>query len=223
MAKYDIILFDLDGTLTEPKEGITRSVQYALAKFGIYENDLDSLVKFIGPPLKDSFIKYYYLDEKQAWQAVLFYREYFAKKGMFENAVFEGIPELLHDLKDMGKKLAVATSKPTFYSEKILDYFKIAKYFTLVAGSNLDGTRVIKTEIIRYALEETAGGITSGVVMVGDREHDIIGARENGIDSIAVTYGYGSVTELRKAQPAHLAGSVIDLEKILCGFSQGNN
>ena len=216
MAKYDLVMFDLDGTLTDPREGITKSVQYALARFGIYEHDLDNLVKFIGPPLKDSFMKYYSLDERQAWQAVLAYREYFAEKGIFQNAVHPGIPELLHKLKKMGKKLAVATAKPTVYSEKIVEYFDLARYFSLVAGSNLDGTRVKKSEVIGYALEEAAGGVKSGAIMVGDREHDIIGARENGIDSIAVTFGYGAKEELEKARPTYLAGSVDELARILC-------
>lgn len=219
MSKYDLVLFDLDGTLTDPREGITKSIQYALAKFGIIEHDLDNLVKFIGPPLKDSFMKYYSFDERQAWQAVLAYREYFAVKGIFQNAVYEGIPHLLHKLKETGKKLVVATAKPTVYSEKIVEHFGLAGYFSLVAGSNLDGTRVVKAEVIRYALDEVNGGVKSGAVMVGDREHDICGARENGIDSIAVTFGYGPRAELEAAHPTYLAASVGELGKILCGHN----
>lgn len=208
---YDVILFDLDGTLTDPKPGITRSVQYALAKFDIHVADLDSLIPFIGPPLTESFQVFYHLSEADAKQAVGYYREYFTEKGLYENAVFDGIPELLANLKQAGKTLMVATSKPTVFAEKILQHFQLAHYFSRIVGSNLDGTRVDKDEVIAFALTECAGTPNEKIIMVGDRKHDVLGARKNGIYCIAAAFGYGSPEELREAKPQGIAASVQDL------------
>jgi phosphoglycolate phosphatase len=215
MKIYDTILFDLDGTLTDPKIGITRSVQYALAKFDIYESDLDKLIPFIGPPLYESFMEFYGFSEAKAHQAVAYYREYFSQTGMYENAVFPGIPALLADLAHKGKRLIVATSKPTVFSVEILKHFGIYEYFTLVVGSNLDGTRIAKTEIIEHILCEIACEQRASLVMVGDRKHDLIGAQNTGVDSIAVTYGYGALEELQNANPTYLVNSVAELAAIL--------
>ncbi|MGR6835211.1 HAD family hydrolase [Syntrophomonas erecta] len=212
MKDYQTILFDLDGTLTDPKEGITKSVQYALNKSGIKVPEQDELVKFIGPPLVESFRKFFQLGHDQAWKAVEYYREYFSVRGMYENEVYPGIDNLLKDLSEQGKCLAVATSKPTIYSERILEYFKLDKYFSLVIGSNLDGSRVVKKEIIEIA---QAGKDPGQTVMVGDRMHDVVGAHHNGIDSIAVAYGYGSIEELTNADPTYLVKTVQELGKLL--------
>lgn len=207
---YSNILFDLDGTLTDSKLGITKSVQYALNKLDIVEEDLEKLEAFIGPPLISSFMKYYSMTEQEAKTAVEYYREYFAKTGLYENQVYEGIVELLELLVSYNKKLMVATAKPTFYTEKILNYFDIDHYFSFICGSNLDGTRTEKHEIIRHVMQET-GIDKKTTVMIGDRKYDITGAQENGIQSIAVTYGYGSKKELTEAGPTHIVEGVQEL------------
>lgn len=212
---YKYILFDLDGTLTDPKEGITKSVAYALDAYGIYVEDLDSLCKFIGPPLKESFMVYYGMDDAQGEEAVAKYRERFSVTGLFENKVYEGIREMLECLKEEGKTLIVATSKPAVFSERILEHFDLMKYFTFLSGSELDGTRVDKAEVIAYALEKNGITDLSNVVMVGDREHDIIGANKNGIDSVAVLYGYGCMEEFEKHHATYVAESVEQLKNIL--------
>ncbi|MBP0725273.1 HAD family hydrolase [Bacillus sp. RG28] len=214
MEKYKIILFDLDGTLSDPKIGITKSVQYALQKMGIVEPDLDKLDCFIGPPLQDSFAEYYAFDEKQSTKAIEFYRERFKEKGMYENVLYEGIPSLLNLLKENHFTLVVATSKPTIFSEKILNYFKIDQYFDLVVGSNLDGTRSSKTEIIQYILDEYKDHMKDEFIMIGDRKHDIIGAENTGIDSIGVTYGYGSLDELNRSNPTYIVNNLEELVSI---------
>lgn len=212
---YDIILFDLDGTLTDPKEGIVNSIVYALNYFGIKENNRERLTKFIGPPLKDSFMEYYQFDEKLALRAIEKYREYFATKGIFENSVYPMIPELLEALSSLGKKLVLATSKPTDFAQRILDHFNLDQFFSFTAGSNLDGTRTRKGEVITYALRESLTGNQAKAVMIGDRKFDLIGAREVGIDSIGVLYGYGTYNELISETPNHLAHSVDELRRIL--------
>ena len=214
---YEYILFDLDGTLTDPKEGITKSVAYALESFGIHVEDLDSLCKFIGPPLKESFMVYYGLDDAQGDQAVKKYRERFAVTGLFENKVYPGIREMLELLKEQGKTLLVATSKPSIYARQILEHFDLMKYFTFLSGSELDGTRVDKAEVITYALQENKIQDLSKVIMIGDREHDIIGANKNGIDSIGVLYGYGCREEFEKNHASYVAKRVEELKEILLG------
>ena len=211
MTGYEMVLFDLDGTLTDSKIGITKSVQYALSKFSIREDNLDNLESFIGPPLSESFQKHYGFELTQAQDAVDFYREYFSTSGMYENAVYPGIPDLLADLKSKRKELIVATSKPTVFANQILNAFNLYHYFTVVVGSHLDGTRTSKTEIIAHALSTLEKSQNNNAVMVGDREHDIIGAQGNAIDSIAVTYGYGSLLELQRANPTYLAHAVEDI------------
>lgn len=213
------ILFDLDGTLTDPKEGITKSVRYALNRFGIQVDDLDSLCPFIGPPLTDSYKKYYGLSDEQAWQGVLVYREYFSRQGWHENKEYPGIREMLTALKAAGKILMVATSKPEEFAVRILEHFKLAEYFDFIGGADMEETRSRKGDVIRYVLEECGLGsgreAASKAVMVGDREHDVLGARECGLECIGVLYGYGSRKELENCKAAHVAGTVQDLEKLL--------
>ncbi|WP_461809731.1 HAD family hydrolase [Faecalimonas sp.] len=215
MKNYQYILFDLDGTLTDSQLGITTCVAYALEDFGIYTENLGELKKFIGPPLKESFMKYYNLTDEEGDKAVEKYRERFAMTGLYENEVYEGIPLLLEKLKTQGKTLLVATSKPTVYSEKILEHFGLNKYFRFVAGSELDGTRVNKAEVIQYALEKNDITDLKNVVMIGDKEHDMIGAKVCGVDSIGVLYGFGDRDELEKQGATYIAETVNDLEKIL--------
>ncbi|MGE8206818.1 HAD family hydrolase [Heyndrickxia sp. NPDC080065] len=217
MDKYKIILFDLDGTLSDPKMGITKSVQYALQKMDIDEPNIDKLECFIGPPLQVSFAEYYDFDEENTQRAIDYYRERFKNKGMFENELYSDIPLLLKSLKEQDYILVVATSKPTVFSEQILKYFKIDQYFELVVGSNLDGTRTSKTEIIQYIIDKYNEQKLDDFIMIGDRKHDIIGANNAGIDSIGVTYGYGSLKEISDSNPTHIVHSVDEIKDILIG------
>jgi len=212
---FEYILFDLDGTITDSGEGITKSVQYALKHFDIIVNNLEDLHKFIGPPLKESFKEYYKFDEEKADLALVKYREYYADKGIYENSLYDGIIELLDALKKNNKTIILATSKPEVYAKQILEYFKVDKYFTIVAGSNFEETRVKKGDVIKYALESAKISDLSKVIMVGDREHDIIGAKENNIKSIGVTYGYGDVIELTQARADYIANSTNQLLNII--------
>jgi phosphoglycolate phosphatase len=215
MIKYRTVLFDLDGTLTDPQVGITRSVQYALARMGIMEQDLEKLIYFIGPPLAASFMECYGMDETRSRRAVGYYREYFSQTGIFENAVYPGIEELLTELRQTDKTLAVATSKPGVFANRILEHFNLSGYFRFVAGSNLDGTLVEKAEVIAYALKNLPPVDSREVVMIGDRKHDIIGAKKNGIASIAVGYGYGAMSEILSAKPNSIASTVDELSALL--------
>ena len=195
--KYDIYLFDLDGTLTDPKIGITKSFQYALAEFGIHE-ELDNLTKFIGPPLRESFGGYGF-SESDIEKAVSKFREYFVKTGMFENTVYHDIPDILQNLKDRGRTLAVATSKVTEYANRILEHFNLAQYFDFVSGDEMDGslTKHGKRDIIQIALDNLDSERKMSTVMIGDRKHDVLGANDVGIDSIGVMWScYGSRDEL---------------------------
>lgn len=207
----EIILMDLDGTITNPKEGITKSVQYSLKKMGIEIQDLDSLVKHIGPPLKDGFMEYYGFSENEAQRAVEFYREYYKEIGIRQNEAYEGMEQLLIKLKQAGKTLIVATSKPEPLAVEVLDYFHLSNYFDDICGASFDDTRVSKEAVIRYALEKNGITELNSVVMVGDRRYDIIGAKAVGIPSIGVLYGFGDREELESAQADHIVEKVSDL------------
>ena len=216
MKKY--LLFDLDGTLTDPKVGICTCVQYALSSFGIEEPDLDKLEPFIGPPLKESFQKYYQFDDAQAEAAIEKYRERFRDTGIFENKLYDGIPQMLNALNSQGMFMAVASSKPTEFVRRILDHFGIGKYFKVVVGSELDGTRVQKEEVIQEALKQLFGNWPvekTKVYMIGDRCYDVEGARKVGVECVGVTYGYGSMEELREAKCDYIVRSVEELQKFL--------
>lgn len=209
---YKAIFFDLDGTLTESGEGITKSVQYALEKLGKPEEDLDKLRVFIGPPLMEQFMKYADIDETEARKAVEYYRERYAVKGIFENQPYEGVENLLRELKGRGYILAVASSKPEYYVTKILNYFNLSSYFEVVVGSEMNGARTSKTEVIEEALKRlNMSDRRKEVLMIGDKEHDVLGAREAGLDCVAVGYGYGTKEELTAAQPLKIAASVDEL------------
>lgn len=216
MKQY--ILFDLDGTLTDPKVGITTCVQYALESFGIEEPDPDKLEPFIGPPLKESFQNFYNMSEEDADKAVAKYRERFNDTGIFENELYGGIHDLLRTLKAGGMHLAVASSKPTVYVERILKHFKIDKYFEVVVGSELDGTRTDKPQVIQEVLHQFFPDHQvhyDEVYMVGDRKYDIQGAKTFRIESVGVTYGYGSMEELKEAKADYIVQSVAELKKFL--------
>ncbi|MGE7093004.1 HAD family hydrolase [Lysinibacillus sp. NPDC048646] len=215
MKKYSVVLVDLDGTLSDPKIGITKSVQYALEKMDIVERDLDKLETFIGPPLQVSFKEIYGLDDALINQAITYYRERFTDKGMFENQLYQHITTLLEHLKKQGYRLAVATSKPTVFAEQILNHFNLAQFFELIVGSNLDGTRSAKGDIIADVLAYFSEFNEDQFIMVGDRKYDLIGANENHIDSIGVTYGYGSLEELVDAKATYIVHSVNELKEIL--------
>lgn len=218
---FEYILFDLDGTLTDPKLGITSSVQYALRALGIEEPSLDKLEVFIGPPLTDSFREFYGLDEEQMATAVDRYRERFATQGIFENEIYPGIPQMLADLKEKGKILAIASSKPTLFVEQILDHFEIKKYFGYVIGSNMDGTRGRKEEVVGETLRQMLpAGMTpakkrDAVAMVGDRKFDIEGAAAHGITSVGVSFGYAPEGELEQAGADYIVNSVQSLYDVL--------
>jgi phosphoglycolate phosphatase len=218
MQHYTTYLFDLDGTLTDPRTGITKSVLYALDKLGIPEAEPKRLETFIGPPLLESFKKSYGLSDDKARQAVTYYREYFTDVGIFENNVYEGIGDLLSRLDVLGCQLALATSKPTIYAERILEHFSLRQYFDLVVGSNMDLTRVSKDEIITEVLRVLRHAKPSGI-MIGDRAEDIMAAKVCMIDSIAVGYGYGSEEELSDTKPTYIVHTVDELSTLLLRFA----
>lgn len=199
---YTTALFDLDGTLTESGIGITRSVAYALKKHGVTETDQEKLDRFVGPPLIDSFMRFYGFSREDAVQAVADYREYYAVTGIFENRVYDGVFEMLEALTRGGVRCILATSKPEHYANQILAHFDLANYFDFVAGATMDEKRTNKSDVIAYALAQTKA---ENAVMVGDREHDVLGAKAHGLDTIGVLYGYGSREELASAGAAYLA------------------
>lgn len=217
MKNYDILLFDLDGTLTDSAEGIVNCAEHALNAMGITEPDRSKLLRFIGPPLIDSFMDFYGMDKENAIKAVAAYRERYPVKGIFENRVYEGISEALDMLKRGGKRLAVATSKPEIYALRILDYFDLAKYFEICTGAELSGERNAKAEVIEECLKRLGSPDKSTVLMIGDRRHDVEGAKLCGVDCAGVKYGYSVGNELEIAgaeyvfdTPLQLAGAVLN-------------
>ena len=214
---YKAILFDLDGTLTESGEGITKCVQYALEKLGKPEADLKKLEVFIGPPLMEQFMKYAGLDEKTARRAVEYYRERYSTTGIFENRPYPGVEEMLQELKRKKYLLAVASSKPEYFVKQILDYFHLTEYFDEIVGSELNGSRTNKTEVIEETLRRLGlDKHREQVIMVGDKEHDVLGARTAGLECVAVSYGYGTEEEITAAQPLQTVSST---EEILDFFA----
>ncbi len=210
---YRNILFDLDGTLTDPSEGITNSVAYALGRFGIDVDDKTTLYKFIGPPLVDAFAEYYGFSKAYSEKATEYYRETFSVKGLYENKVYDGIVDMLKTLKSNGKMLILATSKPEKFAKEIMRYFDLEKYFNYICGATFDSTRNTKDTVIRYALEIAGVKDKTNTVMIGDRHHDIEGAKINGLDSIGVLYGFGSRKELTEAGATYIADNIDDILK----------
>ncbi len=215
MSKYNYILFDLDGTLTDSAEGIVNSVLHALQKNGIEENDREKLLAFVGPPLTDSFMKFYGMTEGRAKAMAEDYREYFRDRGWKENYVYEGIPQVLEQLKASGKHLYVATSKPEIFARQILEYFQLDTWFDYIGGSTLDGRISKKGQVIDSVLEQIGREHMNEMVMIGDREHDVYGARENGLPCVGVLYGYGTREELAGAGAAAICPTVAELPDYL--------
>lgn len=212
--KYRYFLLDLDGTITDPKLGITKAVAFSLKQYGIEIEHLDSLCDFIGPPLTESFQQYFGFSEEKSKEAVLKYREYYSPYGLYENQLYEGMAQLLKNIVNQGNKIILATSKPTIFAEKILKYFKIDQYFEFIAGSEMDLSRYGKGEVIEYALKKM--NINSeNAIMIGDRKHDIIGAKKNNLASIGVLYGYGKIEEMENAHADYIVHDVYELERLM--------
>ncbi|MBQ8166013.1 MAG: HAD hydrolase-like protein [Lachnospiraceae bacterium] len=222
MSSYKYILFDLDGTITEPFLGISNGIKYALDKFGIKMEDNETLRKFIGPPLRDSFREYCGFTEKQAEDATRYYREYYSVKGLEENEIMPGMDKALKQLCDKGFKLYLATSKPEKFAKIILENLGLLEYFDIAAGASFDGTREKKEQVIEYLLkqikEKYDGFNIEQAVMVGDRHFDINGASYFGMDSIGVTFGYGDFDELKNAGATY----VVDEAKGIVNVVEGN-
>jgi len=219
MLKY--VLFDLDGTLTESGPGIMNAAKIALNHFGIEENNVENLHKFVGPPLTESFGQRYGMNEADTQEAIAVFRKYYNITGIYENSVFEGIQEMLQQLKSNGLLLSIASSKPRPMIDIVVDHFDIRKYFDVIVGCELDGTRSQKKEVVDEVIRlfgELSGddAVLEHSIMVGDRMYDVNGARECGLECIGVTYGYGTRQELQEAGAAYIVDSVNELgEKLL--------
>ncbi len=205
--RYSYAFFDLDGTLTDSASGIAHSVQYAVRKFGIDPPDEQSLRVFVGPPLVKSFCDRFGFSKEKALQAIEYYREYYRARGMFENAVYDGIPELLVRLRESGIVCALATCKPRMFAGQILEHFGLDRYFAVVSGPELDGTRGEKHEVIEHACRALGVKACEQVLMIGDRDNDVLGARRCGMDCAGVLWGFGSRTELESAGVRYLCNT----------------
>lgn len=208
------VLFDLDGTITDPGLGITNSIMYSLSKFGITVSDRKELYPFIGPPLWESFERFFGFSKEQAQKAVDEYRVYYKDKGIFECELYEGMNELFKKLKEKGLKVVMATSKPEVFAKRLAEHFEFSQYFDLICGSMLDGTRKEKDEVIEHAIK-TLDIDPSTAVMVGDRMYDILGGKKFSMKTVGVSYGYGEVAELKEHNADFIANSVLELEEIL--------
>ena len=213
--KKEYILFDLDGTLTDSAPGIINSLMYAFEKLDFKVESREELRAFIGPPLTDMMMEKYGFSFEKATQGLNFYREYFREKGIFENSVYDGIPNVLSALQSKGYKLLLATSKPEEFAKRIMDRFNLAKYFDFIGGSDMAGTRGSKSAVIEYVMANCGITDASKCIMVGDREQDVVGAGKFGIETVGVLYGYGSREELENAGAAYIAENVDELYKIL--------
>lgn len=213
---FDTIFFDLDGTLTDPGEGVTNSVAFALEKRGIYVADHRDLYCFIGPPLKVSFQKFYGFSAADASRAIEDYRVYYHDRGIYENEVYPGMEDLLQSLRAAGKTLAVATSKPEVFAIRVLEYFHLDGYFTVIAGASMDDSRTAKADVITYAMEKLTAQTgkqlnPSTTLMIGDRSHDVLGAHKNGMAALGILYGYGDRAEMEAAEADYIAETVADI------------
>ena len=209
------VFFDLDGTITDSREGIINGFEYALNYFGIKVEDRKYLEKFIGPSLANSFKKEYGFNEEQVAVAIAKYREYYSVIGLKESSLYNGIKELIIELANNGKNVILATAKPETYSTKILENYNIKQYFKFISGATLDGSRGEKGDIIKYALDNLKPINLDECIMIGDRHHDIEGAKENNMKSIGVTYGFGSEEELKTAGANYIAHNAEELKNII--------
>lgn len=214
IKQIDNVLFDLDGTLVDSQEGIINSAMYALDYYGIPYSGREELKKFIGPPLKNAFMEFYGFDEDKALSAAMVYREFYADKGVFQVNVYDGVRKMLAGLKEAGKRLYLATSKTEKYAEIILEYFGLSDFFDYIGGTDMQGVRDSKAKVLRYVLE-TAGIFVTDSVLVGDSRYDVCGAKELGMRTIAVLYGYGSAKEHEQAGPDYIARSPNEVLEIL--------
>lgn len=214
MAGYQYYFFDLDGTLVDSEKGIVNSIKYVLEKYQIRDYDMETLRKFIGPPLGESFQKYFGFQREETAKLIEGYREYYTAGGMYEAEVYDGIEELLKSLKEEGKTLAVATSKPEAFARQILERFGLASYFDCIAGASMDESRVKKDEVLADALSRCRIQDKEQAVMIGDRENDILGAKRNGLDSIGILFGFGSRQELEDAGADYIAGTADEIKRI---------
>ncbi|MBR6951840.1 MAG: HAD hydrolase-like protein [Oscillospiraceae bacterium] len=213
---YENILFDLDGTVTESAPGIFQSIRYAMDRMNVPLPDSLDMSVFIGPPLTVSFRSILGLSESDADRAVSFYREYYGDRGLFECRVYPGVPELLTRLRAEGRTVALATAKPETFSRRILDHFGLTDRFTFIGGASLDASRRTKDAVIAHVLPQLPGAFAENTIMVGDRDQDVTGARNNGIGCIGVLYGYGSAEELAGAGALALAEDCDELYLRLC-------
>lgn len=213
MIQY--VLFDLDGTLTDSFDGITKCVSHALEHFGITVKDRAELKRFIGPPLQESFMEFYGFSKEQAEEAVRIYRERYFKTGMYECELIPGAEELLHDLKAAGKTVALATSKPEILATRILEHYNLTGYFDFIGGSELNGPRHNKDDVIHYVLEGLGNPDKSQTVIIGDRFYDIDGAKAAGIRSIGFLGGYGDREELERAGADYITETLGGATKII--------
>ena len=211
---YTYVLFDLDGTLTDSGPGIMNGFEYALGKMGSPVTDRESLRRFVGPPLGVSWEETLGFPPEEAQKGIAFYKEYYAEKGVYENAVYPGVKELLTELRAHGKKLYVATTKAEPMVKVVMEHFGLAEYFSGIAASN-NVDRFNKIDVLKYILENCGVEDTTKAVMVGDRHYDITGARHFGLDSIGVLYGYGNREELENAGSTFIAETVEDIAKII--------
>jgi len=209
------VFFDLDGTITDSREGIINGFEYALNYFGIKLEDRKYAEKFIGPSLAESFTKEYKFDEEKTTLAVAKYREYYSTRGLKENKLYEGLKELIIDLANNNINVILATAKPQVFSEQILENFGMKQYFRFISGATLDSSRNKKGDIIKYAIQNLEPINLEECIMVGDRKHDITGAKENNMKSIGVTYGFGSEEELKEAGANYIAHNAEELKNII--------
>ena len=218
MKKYSLVIFDLDGTIIDSSEGITSSVEYALDKRGYSHGERETLKVFIGPPLREQFMKYCGITEVEEGTALVSaYRENYSVKGIFECCAYDGIRELLKSLKECGYKVIIATSKPEKFAKMIIQHLSLTEYFDFIGGANFDNTRTDKAEVIDYALNQSGfAHLKDKAIMIGDCVHDIIGAKANNIDSVAVTYGFGDIEELLNSGADYLVASPFELKELLC-------
>ena len=223
MSKYNVVLLDLDGTIVDSSEGIVKSVIYALEKFGITVENPQDLLCFIGPPILESFTTFYHMNEEDGKKAVAYYRERYKDVGVFEATVYEDVPEMIIALKEQGVDVLLATSKPEIFAKQILEHFNLAQYFSVVGGSGLDGSRGSKAKVIEYVLQSYAeqrglelDAVMKQAVMVGDRHHDIDGAKEIGIDSIGILFGFGDREELEEAGATYVLETPMDVARFVC-------
>ena len=213
--KNHFVLFDLDGTITDSSEGIINSIQYALNKMGFHENDKEKLRSYVGPSLKQTFLSNYFPNGDRYKEAIGYYREYYKEKGIYENKLYEGVIEVLEEIKNKGGKIALSTAKPTYFAKIILKNFNINNYFDVVIGSHLGGTRTCKKEIIFETLDQLGLPDSDNIYMIGDREYDIIGGKHHNLKTIGVRYGYGPKGELEAVIPDHIINHPSEIINVL--------